>query len=243
MRKLIILALSVLAINAAEIRVAAAANIGYVFDELRAEFLKDRPNDKIEATLGSSGKLVAQIKAGADYAIFMAANMDFAQGVYEDGLATAPAEIYTRGVLVSFSTTPKKWDENLEYLKDKNIQKIAIANNKTAPYGIAAYEAFGKAGVLNDIENKLVQADSVGNVLPLTIAQADVGFMPRSGLVGKDEYKEGEHFVNVAENLYTPLDQGMVILNKYKDDELTNAFYNFLKSDKAKEIFLKNGYK
>ena len=243
MKKIVFLALSFIVLNAAQIRIAAAANVGYVFEELKAEFLKDRPNDKIEATLGSSGKLVAQIKAGADYAIFMAANMDFAQTVYKDGLASSPAEIYARGVLVSFSTTPRKWDENLEYLKDSSIKKIAIANNKTAPYGIAAYEAFGKAGVLDSIGKKLVQADSVGNVLPLTIAGADVGFMPRSGLVGKDEYEEGKHFVNVSQSLYTPLDQGMVILKPYADDELTNAFYNFLKSDKAKEIFLKNGYK
>lgn len=66
----------------AEIRVVAVANIGYVFEELK-RISKTRPNDKVEVTLGSSGKLNAQIKAGADYAIFMAANMDFADDLYK----------------------------------------------------------------------------------------------------------------------------------------------------------------
>lgn len=238
-----LLALTVMSLNAAEIRVAAAANVGYVFEELKSEFLKNRPDDRIEVTLGSSGKLNTQIKAGADYAIFMAANMKFADDLYKNGFTTAPAEVYTQGVLIAFSPKERAWDENLNYLKDADIEKIAVANTKTAPYGIAAYEAFGKAGVLASIEKKLVFADSVGNVLPLTLAQADVGFMPRSGLVGRDEFIEGKHFVNVPEALYTPLTQGMVILKPYAKNELTNAFYEFLKSDKAKEIFLANGYK
>lgn len=243
MKKILFLLVVAVAINAAEIRVAAAANVGYVFDELKKEFLKDRLDDKIEVTLGSSGKLNSQIKAGADYAIFMAANMDFANDLYENNFTTTEAEIYTQGVLVAFSVTPREWNEDLSYLKDDSIKKIAIANNKTAPYGIAAYEALGRVGILNSIESKLVFADTVGNILPLTIAQADIGFMPRSGLVGKDEYVEGKNFVNVSQELYTPLDQGMVILKPYADDKLTNDFYNFLKSDKAKEIFLVNGYK
>lgn len=239
-----ILALMALAafLNAAEIRVAAAANVGYVFEELKKEFLKDRPNDKIDVTLASSGKLNTQIKAGANYAIFMAANMKFADDLYENGYTTSKAEVYTRGILVAFSPKKMKFSKDLSYLKDKKIEKIAVANTKTAPYGIAAYEAFVNAGIVKDIESKLVFADSVGKVLPLTLSAADVGFMPRSGLVGKNEYKEGENFVNVDSALYKPLDQGMVILKPFAKDKLTNDFYNFLKSEKAKEIFLKNGY-
>lgn len=42
--------------------------------------------------------------------------------------------------------------DDLSFLKDKSVGKIAVANIKPPLMVIAAYEAFGKAGVLEDIE-------------------------------------------------------------------------------------------
>ncbi|CZE48803.1 molybdate ABC transporter periplasmic molybdate-binding protein [Campylobacter geochelonis] len=242
MKKFILLTFCALVLNASEIRVAAAANIGYVIDELKKEFLKDRSDDKIEVTLASSGKLNTQIKNGADYAIFMAANMNFANDLYKSGFSTKEAEIYTRGVLMMFSAKKRDLSRGLELLKDKDIHKIAVANIKTAPYGIAAYEAFKNAGVLKEIESKLVFAESISGVLPYALSAAEIGFIPKSALVGKDEYKEGSNFAAVDSKLYTPLDQGMILLKPYENDKLATDFYAFLKGEKAKAIFKTYGY-
>lgn len=242
MKKLLLILVSVCFLNAANIRVAAAANIGYVLEDLKAEFLKTNPNDTLEVVLASSGKLNAQIKNGADYAVFMAANMDFAQDVFKNGLATAPAEAYTRGVLVMFSKDKRDMTKGLELLKDKDIHKIAVANTKTAPYGIASLEAFKKAGVYESIKDKIVQADSISGVLPYALSAAEIGFIPKSALSGKDEYKKGENFIEVDRAIYTPLDQGMVLIKTHEKDKLANDFYKFIKSDVAKAIFAKHGY-
>lgn len=243
MKKLILLILSACVLFGAEIRVAAAANIGYVFEELKKEFLKTRPNDKVEVTLGSSGKLNAQIKAGADYAIFMAANMDFADDLYKNRFSKNAPEIYTRGVLMMFSKEKRDLNKGLEILKDNGIEKISVANTKTAPYGIASKQAFEKAGIYADIEKKLVYAGNISGVMPHVISgAADIGFIPKSALIGKDEYKKGENFVEVDRALYTPLDQGMILLKNYENNALAKDFYAFLKSQKAKEIFATYGY-
>lgn len=244
MKKFLLLVASFCVINAAEITIAAAANIGYVFEELKAEFLKNRPNDDIKVNLGSSGKLSMQIQAGANSAIFMAANMKFADDLNEKGFsASGKAEIYARGILMMFSHEKMNLSKGLEILKNKNINKISVANTKTAPYGIASKEAFENQGIYADIEKKLVYATSISGVMPHIVSgSAQIGFVPKSALVGKDEYKINENFIEVDRSLYTPLDQGMILLKGYENNELAKDFYDFIKSEKAKEIFAKYGY-
>ncbi|WP_304339467.1 molybdate ABC transporter substrate-binding protein [Campylobacter ureolyticus] len=244
MKKFLALAFSICILSAAEIKIAAAANIGYVFEELKTEFLKDRKGDNVVADLGSSGQLSVKIQAGADYAIFMAANMKFANDLNEKGFsASGQAVPYTRGVLVAFSDKKRDLSDVMNLLKDKSIEKISVGNTKTAPYGIAAKEAFKNAGIYNDIEKKLVYAQSISGVMPHVISgAADIGFIPKSGLVGKDKYKKDENFVEVDRALYTPLDQGMILLKGHENDKLAKEFFKFIQSDRAKAIFAEFGY-
>lgn len=244
MRKFLLLIASVVAINAAEITIAAAANIGYVFEELKAEFLKDRKGDDIKAVLGSSGKLSSQIQAGAGFAIFMAADMNFAQDLANKGYSVSgDAKVYTRGVLMMFSHEKRDLNKGLNLLKDKKIVKISVANTKTAPYGIAAKEAFEKAGIYADIEKKLVYAQSISGVMPHVVTgSAEIGFIPKSALIKEKQYKVNENYIEVKRDLYTPLDQGMIILKGYENNKLAQDFFAFVQSDRAKKIFADFGY-
>ena len=64
---------------AGSINIAVAANVSYAIDELKKEFNTLYPDIDVRVTLGSSGKLTAQIKNGAPYQLFMAANMKYPQ--------------------------------------------------------------------------------------------------------------------------------------------------------------------
>ena len=59
---------------AGKINIAVAANISYVIEKIKEEFNKTNPNTKVQVTIGSSGKLTAQIKNGAPFNIFMSAD-------------------------------------------------------------------------------------------------------------------------------------------------------------------------
>ncbi|NOR58093.1 MAG: extracellular solute-binding protein, partial [Sulfurimonas sp.] len=76
-RLFILLALSVSYLSGGTISVAVAANVSYAIEDLKKEFNKTHPNTKVRVTLGSSGKLTAQIKHGAPYQLFMSANMKY----------------------------------------------------------------------------------------------------------------------------------------------------------------------
>jgi len=233
--------LSATFLNAGTINIAVAANVSYAIDELIAEFNKTHKDTKVRVTLGSSGKLTTQIKHGAPYHLFMAANMKFPQSLYDDKIAKDAPVIYALGSLAILSKEAKDMSKGIELLKSDEIYKIAIANPKTAPYGTAAMQAFKSAGIYADIKDKLIFGESISQTVSFAITAADIGLIAKSSLYSKTmlKYKENKNWVEVDAKLYTPIEQGIVMIEDNKD---TKAFYDFILSDSAKNIFKKYGY-
>ncbi|QQF52882.1 molybdate ABC transporter substrate-binding protein [Campylobacter fetus] len=244
MKKLLLIAAFIVASFASELSIAAAANTTYAFDDIKAEFKKLNPDANLNVSLGSSGKLVAQVKNGAPFEVFMAANMDFANGLYKDGFAMNEAVVYAKGKVAMLSVRGFDLSKGLEVLKDPKVKTIIIANPKTAPYGTASIEAFKNAGIYDAIKDKIIEAGSIGEALSQTLKAGDVGFIAASSMYSPkmSEYKEGKDFVLLDSKLYTSIDQGIVILKNGEKNELAKKFYDFILGEKGKEIFAKYGY-
>ncbi len=230
--------------NAGEITVALAANVSYAIDELKSEFNKLYPDTKVVVTLGSSGKLTAQIKSGAPYDLFLSANMAYPNALYADGLAVTRPLIYAQGALALFSKEKLDLSKGIMLLEDTSIKKIAIANPETAPYGKAAIQAMEKSEIYKNVEPKLIYAESISQVVTFTLLEANIGIIAKSSLYSNEmaAYKEGVNWSDVDPKLYTPIDQGIVLLDQAKSNKEAAAFYTFMLSAKAKEILLKYGY-
>ena len=229
---------------AGQINVAVAANVSYAMDKLIIEFNKTNPNTKIQVTLGSSGKLVAQIKNGAPYNIFMAANMGFPQSLYDDQIAITKPVVYAQGALAILSSKELDFSKGIDIIKESSIEKIAIANPKTAPYGAATMEAIKNAGLEEVTKGKFVYAESASSTVNYATTAADIGFIPKSSLFDENlaQYKENKNWISVDTKLYKAIEQGIVIINNAKDNMEVKAFYDFILSAKAKKIFIDYGY-
>lgn len=244
MRKIILtLILSVFAF-ANQLNIAAAANTTYAFEELKSEFKKLYPDVDLQVNLGSSGQLNAQIKNAAPFDIFMAANMDFAKDLYDSGFAINEPVVYAKGKVAMMSVREFDLSKGLEILKDSKIKTITIANPKTAPYGAASVEAFKKFGIYDEIKDKIVEAGSISQALSQTMSASDIGFVAASAMYSPKmkDYKEGKNYILVDSKFYTPINQGMVILKHGKDNKFAKSFYDFILSQKGREIFQKYGY-
>lgn len=244
MRKLFVFLVFVVYGFAAQLNVAAAANTTYAFDEIKAEFAKLYPEAQLNVSLGSSGKLVTQIENGAPFDIFMSADMNFASRLYKKGIAKDEPKVYAKGKLAMLSVRGFNLGKGLEVLGDKNIKTIIIANAQTAPYGTASVEALKNAKIYDGIKNKIIQAGSIGEALSQTLKAGDIGFVAASAMFSPKmaNYKEGENFVLVDSGLYSPISQGIVIIKQPNQTDLAQKFYDFILSDKGREIFEKYGY-
>jgi len=240
---LIILLLNTILV-AKTINIAVAANVSYAIDDLKKEFKKLYPDIKVRVTLGSSGKLTAQIKNGAPYQIFMSANMKYPNALYKDKIAITKPKIYAQGLLALFSIKKFDFSKGIELLKDKKIKKIAMANPKTAPYGIASIKALKNAKIYKELKKKFIYGESISQTLSYTITATDIGLIAKSSLKSPKmkRFKKDINWIEIDTKLYTPISQGIVILKNAKDNTEVKAFYDFIIGERAKKIFKNFGY-
>ncbi len=226
------------------LNIAVASNVSYAMPKLKKEFNNLYPNITIHESLSSSGNLTAQIRNGAPYVLFMSANMKYPQALYKEGLALTKPLVYAKGALVYLSNKHLDYSKDIEILKNDKIKKIAIANPKTAPYGKAAFEAMENTGILKDIKHKLVYAQSISQTVSYALKASDIGLVAKSTLFSEKmkKYKKSKNWEDVNPKLYTPIDQGIVLLKNAQNNSQARAFYDFIISEKAKNIFKSYGY-
>ncbi|SMC08834.1 molybdate ABC transporter substrate-binding protein [Nitratiruptor tergarcus] len=233
MKKLLSFLFFAIMLYAGKIHVAVAANVSFVMPELLKAFKNVSPQTDVKVSIGSSGKLAAQIKKGAPFALFLSADMYYPKTLYKEGYAITRPLVYAKGALVIFS---KRYKSIADIAK---ASRIAIANPKTAPYGRAALEVLQHLGLYEKLKDKLIYGDSVAQTTSYALRVADAGFIAKSAIHTKTLQNLQDRFITVDPKLYSPIKQGVVML---KRDDDANAFFTFLFSKEAAQIFQKYGY-
>ena len=229
-------------IKAEKLRVAAAANLRFVLKDLKADFEK-KGSVNLEIIIASSGKLYSQIINGAPYDVFLSADMKFPNTLFEQNLAAEKPSVYALGTLIIWSKKIRDLSDGMACLMRDDIRKIAIASNKNAPYGVAALESLKSAKIFKQIESKLVYGESVSQVNHYTNSETvDVGLTNKSVVLSR---MKGEGvWYDVADSLYSPIQQGIIITNygELHHSRESRSFLNYLFSDSAQEILANYGY-
>ena len=231
----------IVSLEAKEITIAVAANVSYAIEPLVHTFQTKYTDIKVNIIIGSSGKLTAQIMHGAPYGLLLSANMDYPETLYRQGLTQEKPVIYAYGALALISTHTYNDSLGLALLRDKEIKKIAIANPRTAPYGVATVEALKHAKLYQVLTHKFVYGESIGQTLIYATQVADIGIVSKSSLYSPKltHYKHGKDWVDLPKDLYTPIAQGMVRLDSTPE---IKYFYDFMRSADAKKILKAYGY-
>lgn len=227
----------------ATVTVASAANVSYALEELCEDFEKGSGVD-VRVVVGSSGKLTAQIERGAPFDLFLSADMSYPVRLWKRGFAVSRPRVYAGGSLVVWSLKGADISGGVRSLQDGSIGRIAIASVKSAPYGRAAERALKAAGVYEKVKSRLVYAESVSQTNRYIVSKVvDAGITAKSVVMSPKMAGKGE-YVDVDPSLYTPIEQGIVILKHAESGSMEDArrFYNYIFSDRAKAILKKYGY-
>lgn len=219
--------------------IAAAANTQFAMEELIQSF-EAQSGIPCDLITSSSGKLTAQIKAGAPYDIFISADMKYPTELHKSKLTTNPPQIYAYGQLVLWSLTEK--DISFETLTNPSIKHIALANPRTAPYGTTAVEALKNAKLYNKVEEKLIFGESIGQTTQfISTKTAQAGFTAKS-IVLSPKLKNQGHWAAIPSEFYQSIQQGAVILNNKNNLAAAQKFYQYLFSEEAKRTLKEYGY-
>ena len=223
-----------------KITIATAANMQFAMNKLSDEFNR-KTGISCELVISSSGKLTAQIKEGAPYDLFVSADLKYPNEVYQAGMADSTPVTYAYGKLVLFTSTDRI--PSIEGLKDKEVKHIALANPKTAPYGIAAREVLEHFNIYDQIKEKLVFGESISQTNQFIISgSAEVGFTSLSTVLSPKMKKKGQ-WILIPDIAYSPISQALVIL-KSNDSGIkwSKQFVDFLFSPEGQKILTDFGY-
>ena len=229
--------------QAAPLTVAVAANMKYTFDELAAEFRKET-GIEVQGVFGSSGKIAAQVKSGAPFDVFLSADTEVPEALYDEGWAVSKPKVYAYGVLVLCTMKDLDLGRGLPVLADAGVRKVAIPNPKLAPYGRAAMRALESAKLKTVVEPKLVYGESIAQAAQFVDSgAADIGFNAKSVVLSPEMAGKGK-WMEVPKGSYDPIAQAVVILKHGAEtqSEAAQKFVKFLSTTKARAIFEKYGY-
>lgn len=224
-----------------QLTVAAASSLRPTLDYLVEAYAAENPGHQVEVIYGSSGRLMAQIINGAPFDVFMSADMEFPQNLFDKGEATSAPVVYGLGRIVLWSAQLNAAELTLANLADDGIQRIAIAQPSVAPYGQRAQEAMTAAGVWDAVQPRLVFAENISQVAQMSQSgAADIGVVALSLAIQPGLVERGYHLIDAR--LHQPLEQGFVITQRAADKRIAHNFAEFLVSVAAQDIFRSNGF-
>lgn len=238
---LIGLCLSSVSLQAAEVRVAVAANFLATLKVL-APIYEKQSGDRLLISGASSGKLYAQILHGAPFDVMLSADRAYPEQLIQKGKAVAASRfIYAQGQLVLWSS--KAMPITPESLLDESVKYIAIANPKTAPYGAAARELMEKRRLWDRVKKRIVSGESVGQAFQFVASgNAQLGFVAFSQVLNPNNRFNRTDYWLVPATEHQPLEQEAVLLTNSRNSKAAKRFLHFLAGDEASKVMKANGY-
>jgi molybdate transport system substrate-binding protein len=231
-----------LPVFADEINAAVASNFSAPMKQIAALF-EQQSGDTVKLSFGSTGKFYAQIKGGAPFDVFFAADTATPQRLEDEGLTVSGSRfVYALGGLVLWSTQPGYVDDRGAVLRKGDYTRLAIADPKLAPYGMAAKQTLEKLALWNSIRNRMVMGENITQTYQfVATGNAELGFVALSQVMRDGKVSQGSWW-RVPAQMYKPIRQSAVLLSGAKDKVAAQAFLDFLKSEKAAAVIRSYGY-
>ncbi|WP_208591311.1 molybdate ABC transporter substrate-binding protein [Gracilibacillus suaedae] len=216
-----------------EITISAAASLTDTLQEIVQQFEEENPHINVSLNLGGSGSLSQQIIQGAPADIFFSASVPHFDRVLQAGLIK---EENARALLAN----------ELVWIQPQSDQpattvgsfdQMAIGTPETVPAGNYAKQALTAQGIYQEIKEKLIFTKDVRQVMQyVETSNVDAGIVYRTDALISDKVQINE---TLPLGKHEPIIYPVGII---EDSQAVEAFYNYLQSAKALDIFQQYGF-
>lgn len=226
-------------LKADQILVATASNFVETIRVIARNF-EAQTGHEVLILSGSTGKHYAQIKHGAPFDVFFAADIKRPELLEKEGIAIPDSRFtYAIGKLTLWSPKTDYVDSEGKILAKNKFRHLAIANPKLAPYGKAAQNILQNLGLWQTLQTRMVRGENIGQTFQFVkSSNAQLGFVSVSQITKPDQPTEGS-FWEIPQSLYTPIQQQAVLL---KDSNAARTFIAFVKNKQSQQIIRSYGY-
>ncbi|WP_282034254.1 molybdate ABC transporter substrate-binding protein [Metabacillus indicus] len=215
--------------------ISAAASLKDSLQEVKEQFEKENPSIEVRMNFGSTGSLQKQIEQGAPADLLISASKPFFTELSKKGYISPSLQMdYLGNELVMVTA---KEDMEMKDLPD--AEKISIGIPETVPAGAYAKEALEHYGIWSELEKKTVFAKDVRQVLSyVETGNVDAGIVYRTDAMQSQKVKQE----SIDPESYGDIVYPAGVLERTKHPKEAEAFYEFLKTDRAKQVFKKYGF-
>ncbi|MEH7383851.1 molybdate ABC transporter substrate-binding protein [Bacillus sp. JJ1521] len=224
-----------------ELTISAAASLQDAIVDLQKEFKEEYPNIKLVFNFGGSGSLQQQISHGAPADLFFSAAMDKFDTLIDEGLIDKEDRVQLLGneiVLI----VPKDNKNGVTSFEDlSNASKISIGTPESVPAGQYGKEALEKMNIWTKIEDKIVYAKDVRQVLTyVETNNVDAGIVYKTDAVSSNKVK----IIATADaDTHSPIIYPVGVIKDSKHREEALKFYEYLQTETSIKTFEEYGFK
>ena len=227
---------------AESLSVAVASNFTATMQQLAKRFEADT-GYRLKSSYGSTGKLYAQIINGAPYQIFLAADKVRPQRLQSIGNMTVGQPFtYAIGQLLLWAPKASSVQQAQQQLRQGDFNFLAIANPKTAPYGVAAMEVLANMGLDGRYRKKTVKGENIAQTFQFVYSgNAQLGFIANAQRQSTTTPLPGVIW-QIPQHHYQAIEQQAILLKRGEQSAAAQAFMQFLQSDEARQLIVASGY-
>jgi molybdate transport system substrate-binding protein len=225
------------------ITVAAASDTSFALREIAAKFEQEK-GIKVKLVFGASGNLFAQIQNGAPYDVFLSADEEYAKKLEAAGQLKEAKVYATNGVTLLYRKDLAPSRESLRdfsLLADQRVKRIAIANPQHAPFGRAAMRYVLTPEIYVKVKDKVVLAENIAQTAQYAVSgNVDAAIVSRS-MAKAPTVKEATNVSAWIVPIGAPILQAGGVLTQSRQKEEAQAFFSYLGSAAAREIWERHG--
>ncbi|TFH35701.1 MAG: molybdate ABC transporter substrate-binding protein [Anaerolineales bacterium] len=217
----------------AELNVGVASSLTEAFLALAQRF-EDGNAVHIVLSSASTGQLAQQIRNGAPYDLFAAADSFHIDRLIQEGYLDARSRTtFAEGELVVIRPVGSTLRlESLSDLIQEDLDRIAIANPEHAPYGMAAKETLISINLWSKLEPKIIYGETVKQAAVIVATgNAAAGIVARSVVDPSVEV-----LLEVPGDLHAPILHVAAISSNTPNKQAALRFLNFMQSSEGQQI-------
>lgn len=225
------------------VTIAVASNFVSTAREIATEY-SHRSGVPVRVSSGSTGKLYAQIINGAPFDVFLAADSERPRLLEQSGhVVSGTRATYAVGVLVLWSRDESMRGRNCrDVLQRGAYDRLAVANPKTAPYGMAARDFLLAEGLWKSAAEHAVYGENIAQTMQfVATGNATLGFVALSQ-ARHPGLPAATCMWRVPDVRHAPIIQQLVLLERAASNDGARGFVDFLLSLEAGEIIARHGY-
>lgn len=227
--------------SAQQLTVSAAASLTDAFKEIGARFEATRPGVKLRLNFAASGVLIQQIVQGAPVDVFASADAEtMNRGVEQKVIDAETRRDFAANTLVLVVPTQDSPPvASVADLAGPAVKRVAIGKPASVPVGRYTQQALETAGLWAPLQPRLVQADSVRQVLDYVArGEAEAGFVYRTDAT----LLAGKVRVVQAVGGHAPVRYPVAVVADSRQKTLARDFAAFLLGTEAQAILARYGF-